>query len=346
MSDFDLNQPERTAAALGYRMPGEFEPIDAVWLTYPHNRETWPGCFERACEQYDDFIAQVARFAQVNLIGKAIDWPTNDSWIRDYGPLFVINQTGELACHDFVFNGWGGKYNAEYERDGIVPRRVAERLGIPTWLHDEVLEGGSIEVNGAGVVMTTEQCLLNQNRNRALDRPKLEALLHESLGTRHVLWLPGGIEGDDTDGHIDDVARFIAPGAIAAVRAPAGHPDHDTLERNWSALREARDANGEAFELFELPAPEPIEYDYPPDRFGPGGVNPVPASHANFLIVNAAVLVPTFGQRSDELALHAIERALPGRQAIGVRSEWLVVGLGALHCLSMQQPKSATMPRR
>jgi len=333
------HEPAESAAALGYRMPGEFEPIDAVWLTYPHNRETWPGNFDRACEQYDFFMSQVARFANVELTGEKHGWPTNDSWIRDYGPIFVTDATGGLGCHDFHFNGWGGKYNAEYHDDDLIPQRVAAALDLPIWIHDLVLEGGSIEVNGRGTVMTTAQCLLNDNRNPHLDRAAIEAELGAALGVDHVIWLPGGILGDDTDGHIDDIARFIAPNAVAAVKPDdPSHPDHDMLQRNWAALASAVDQDGQPLELIPLPAPEPIQYDFPPDRFGPGGRHPVPASYANFLIVNEAVLVPTFAQPSDEVALRRLDDAMPAHTVIGVPGDQLVVGLGALHCLSQQQP--------
>jgi agmatine deiminase len=334
-----LTRPASPAAQLGYRMPGEFEPLEAVWLTYPHNPETWPGCLERAQAQYEFFIEELARFTRVQLINRQHGLATDDSWVRDYGPIFVVNDQGSLALHDFAFNGWGGKYGGEYSHDDLIPQHIARLLNLPLWVHDLLLEGGSIDVNGKGTVLTTRQCLLNPNRNNHLTLPQIEHHLHAALGTRHIIWLPGGIVGDDTDGHIDDVARFVAPGAVVAIRAPKDHPDHEPLEANWNALKQAVDQDGQPLELFELPVPEPILYDFPPDRFGPGGLGPVPASYANFLIVNEAVLVPTFGRPSDDIALKTIERALPGRTAIGIRSEWLVVGLGALHCLSQQQPR-------
>jgi len=330
--------PEQTARALGYRMPGEFEPVEAVWLTYPHNAETWPGCLDKARQQYDFFMSQVARFADVRMTGKRHGWKTNDSWIRDYGPVFVVNDAGELACHDFIFNGWGGKYGDEYGDDDVIPVKVAELLDIPIWRHEMILEGGSIDVNGRGTVMTTEQCLLNANRNPRKRRAEIEQALHDALGTSHVIWLPGGIEGDDTDGHIDDVARFVSPDTVAAIRAPKDHQDHETLERNWTALRNATDQDGHPLNLIELPVPDPVYYDYPDDRFGPGGRKLCPASYANFLILTEAALVPTFGCAADEAALRAVEQALPGRLVIGVRAERLVVGLGAMHCLSCHQP--------
>jgi len=334
-----MSEPRGTARELGYRMPAEFEPTDAVWLTYPHNTDTWPDCLDEARRQYDQIILHVDRHARVQVLGRDHHWPTDDSWMRDYGPIFVVNNQSPspLACHDFIFNCWGDKYGP-YDQDDVVPQHVAQHLRIPIWSHDLVLEGGSIEVNGRGTVMTTEQCLLNPNRNPTLSRDDIEQRLHDALGTHHVIWLPGGIEGDDTDGHIDDVARFVAPDIVVAIRADKGHPDHATLERNWSALQAARDPSGEALRLIALPVPQPIHYDYPADAFGPGGRKQLPASYANFLIVNGAVLVPTFGQANDEVALQALAQAIPDREIIGVRSDRLVVGLGAVHCLSMQQP--------
>ena len=368
-----LTQPPQSARALGYRLPAEFEPVEALWLTYPHNLDTWPNCYEKACAQYDEFIRQAKRFVKVNVIGQDFKWKTNDSWVRDYGPIFVVkgeqkgtkarkhegtiegkgtsstnpqseirNPKSLLACHDFTFNGWGGKYDTDDYNpalDDVIPRYIARHLDIPIWSHDLILEGGSIEVNGRGTLMTTKQCLLNQNRNCKLTQAQIEESIHEALGTRHTLWLPGGIEGDDTDGHIDDVARFIAPDAIAAIRAPKESADHEMLEQNWRAIEQARDQDGRPFNLVALPVPEPMYYDYPPIGPDEGGHYQIPASYANFLILNGGVLVPIFGQKSDEIALRTLENAMPGKQIIGIRADVLVVGFGALHCLSMQQPR-------
>lgn len=336
------SSPDRTAAEMGYRMPGEFEPVDAVWVTPPHNTETWPGCFDEAVAQHAKFVDAMRKVVRVETIGpgRVHDWPSNDSWARDYGPLFVVGpERGDLACHDFVFNGWGGKYNAEYADDDVVPRRVAELLDLPIWVHDLVLEGGSVDFNGCGTVLTTEQCLLNENRNKHLTREQIARVLADCFASPHVVWLPGGIIGDDTDGHIDDIARFVSPTLIVANRAPDTHADHEMLAANLRVLREARDQNGHKFDIAELPVPDPILYNFPPDRFGPGGPGPVPASYANFLIVNDHVFVPVFGQPNDEDACEVIESATE-KTIVPIRAEHLVVGLGALHCLSMQQPKA------
>lgn len=335
-----LTTPEHTAASLGYRMPAEWSPLAAVWVTPPHNQETWPGCFDKAKAQHAAFASALEEFVPVKTPAD-LNATTNDSWIRDYGPIFVKNAKGELALHDFHFNGWGGKYGGddnEYQPDDVIPQLVAAEQNRPIWIHDLVLEGGSIEVDGMGTVMTTAQCLLNENRNPGLSQKQIERELHDALGTTHAIWLPGGIIGDDTDGHIDDIARFVNSETVLSIRAPKDHPDAEMLDRNWRALQDARNAKGVKLTVIDLPVPDPIMYDFPQDRFGPGGVNPVPASYANFLIANNAVLVPVFSQPRDDEALRIIDQAMPEHKVVPIRAEFLVVGLGALHCLSMQQP--------
>ncbi len=336
--------------------------VNCVWLSPPENPETWPGCLDAAKRQFADWVALLKRAVPVRTTAE-LGIPTNDSWIRDFGPIFVVRDEasvggpadsrggdqgghseavpGELpeklpgvACHDFHFNTWGGKYEVR-ALDDVVPQHVARELGVPIWVHDFVLEGGSVEVNGRGTVMTTEQCLLNPNRNPGLTRAQIEAKLHETLGTRHVIWLPGGIEGDDTDGHIDDVARFISPDTVAVVSASPGspdHPDYKVISANVRALRGAADQAGRPLHIVELPVPQTIMYDYP------DGKGVVPASYANFLIANGHVFVPIFGQTADDQALGVLAEAMPGYSVVPVRAESLVVGLGALHCLSQQQP--------
>lgn len=350
-----IDRPTRTARELGYRAPAEFEPIECVWVIPPHNPETWPGCFEPAQAQHADWVDAMRPYVEVRTPG-ALGIDTDDSWIRDFGPIFVVSnaaagekasdkvsdtfsRTNPLACHDFRFNAWGSKYEAVRPNDDVVPQHLADKLGLPLWVHGFVLEGGSIEVNGKGTVMTTQQCLFNANRNPWATPQQIEQTLHDALGTRHLIWLPGGIAGDDTDGHIDDVARFVSPGCVAVVVAPEGHPDHAATQRNLDALRQAKDQDGQPLHIVGLPAPEPIIYDFPelPSVETPGPA-PVPASYANFLIANDAVFVPVFDQPTDDVACGVLEKVLPGRSIVPIRAEHLVVGLGALHCLSMQQP--------
>ena len=334
-----IDRPTQSARQLGYRCPAEFEPIDCVWVVPPHNEETWPGCFEAAQAQHADWVDLMRPHVEVRTPG-SIGIDTNDSWIRDFGPIFVTNRESKtLAAHDFHFNSWGAKYEEVRPLDDVVPQHLASKLGLPLWVHDFVLEGGSIDVNGKGTVMTTQQCLFNANRNPWASQVEIEKTLHDALGTQHVIWLPGGIAGDDTDGHIDDVARFVSPECVAVVVAPQGHPDHATTQRNLDALKQAKDQEGEPLHIVGLPTPEPILYDFPPmPSVETPGLAPIPASYANFLIANDAVFVPVFGQPTDDVACGVLEKVLPGRAVVPVRAEHLVVGLGALHCLSMQQP--------
>lgn len=361
-----LTRPARSARELGYRAPAEFEPTECVWVCTPHNHETWPGCFDLARQQHADWLALMQPYVQVRTTDQ-LRIATDDSWIRDFGPIFVVKNQAEkpqskpaddsdatrqsatlsdpaaaapLACHDFRFNAWGNKYEAQRRLDDLVPQHLANQLNLPIWIHDFVLEGGSIDLNGKGTVMTTEQCLFNASRNPWAGREQIEQTLHDALGTTRVIWLPGGIAGDDTDGHIDDVARFVAPDCVAVVVAPEDHPDHAVTQRNLHALRQARDQDDQPLHIVGLPSPEPIIYDFPDqpsvDQPGPA---PVPASYANFLITTDAVFVPVFGQPTDDVACGVLEKVLPHRTIVPVRAEHLVVGLGALHCLSMQQPR-------
>ncbi len=361
----EMDLPQRSARDLGYRLSAEFEPQEAVWVTLPHNAETWPGCLLQAREQFDHFIAAlctnvIVRTTQQRRIA------TNDSWIRDYGPIFVVRdespierkrreasrrpttprelgngpgeQLSRLACHDFIFNAWGQKYGP-WDADDMAPQHIARHLHVPVWVHDFVLEGGSIDVNGKGTLMTTSQCLLNLNRNPHMSKRMIEDELREALTVDHFIWLHGGISGDDTDGHVDDVARFITPDTVAAVRVPDGHPDRDVIEGNWRVLSEARDQDGGKLNLVELPVPaEPLRYTFPSGAEYDVGRDRLPASYANFLISNGCVFMPLFGQYTDDMAMRRMEEALPHFEVIGIRSEFLVVGMGALHCLTMPQP--------
>ena len=317
-------------------MPAEWERQECVWVTRPFEESTWPGCLDEAQGQFDAFVGALEERVTVRPTQDA-GIETDDAWIRDCGPVFVVDDAGGLGCHDFAFNCWGGKYGP-WGRDDVVAQHIALEVGAKLWVHDFVLEGGAIEVNGVGTLITTEQCLLHPNRNPLASREQIESALRRSLGVRHIVWLPGGIEGDDTDGHVDDVARFVNIRTVAAPRAPEGHPDHVMLERNWRVLSDARDQDGNRLELVELPVPEPMKYDFPADEWGVGGRKTLPGSYANFVISNRSAIVPTFGQASDEVALRALEGALPGHSVVGLRCDRLLVGLGGFHCLTQPQP--------
>lgn len=344
-----LVQPPSSALDLGYRMPAEWEAQQAVWVDPPHHPETWPGCLSQAQAQFQRFIDELAMVVPVRHLAE-LGVETVDSWIRDTGPIFVVRSLEyaeassspgpslpRLALHDFHFNSWGGKYEAR-QPDDLSPQYVARHLNIPLWIHPMVLEGGSVDVNGQGALLTTGQCLLNKNRNPLMKKRDIEKSLHQALGAEHIIWLPGGIIGDDTDGHVDDIARFIKADTVAGLRAPANHPDKPMLDRNWKVLQKARDQNGQKLNLVMLPVPEPIFYDFPADRFLFAGRRPVAASYANFFMCNQKVFVPVFGQATDDQACRVLEDALSGWRIVPIRAEFLVVGMGSLHCLTQQQP--------
>jgi agmatine deiminase len=341
-----------TPSALGFRMPAEWEPQTAVWLSWPHKRASWPGQFRPVPYTFAKIVAQISRFEEVRINAAAVlqprakrlcaaagadmakvtfyDHPTNDAWCRDHGPIFVRNdRTGEVALTDWRYNAWGDKY-PPYELDNRIPPSIGRKLKLRRFENDMVLEGGSIDVNGRGLLLTSEQCLLNQNRNPELTREQIEQNLRDYLGVKTILWVGDGILGDDTDGHIDDITRFYKPdGFITAVEPNRRDPNHRILEENLERLRAFRTPAGRKFDLVTLPMPKPFAFEG----------QRVPASYANFLIINGAVLVPTFRQKKrDAEACAIIGGCFPGREVIPIDCYHLIWGLGTLHCISQQQP--------
>lgn len=353
MSDF--NTLPATPAALGYRMPAEWEPQAAIWLSWPHKLESWPGKFDPVPAVWARMIRHIVEGEDVHLLVRdaAMEaaarrvlkeeradasnvhihhFPTNDAWIRDYGPIFVTNPAAEhpLLAIDWGYNAWGGKY-PPFDLDDAIPRRVArEVLKVPVVDGGMILEGGSIDVNGAGLLLTTEACLLNPNRNPHLTREQIEKRLRDYLGVRQVLWLGDGIVGDDTDGHIDDLTRFVAEETVVTVvETDRGDENYPMLEENLERLRDLRHTAGVSLDIITMPMPDPVEFEG--DR--------LPASYANFLITNAAVLVPTYDcRRKDDEACGILRTLFPDRKVVGIRSTDLVLGLGSFHCVSQQQP--------
>jgi agmatine deiminase len=339
---------------LGFRMPAEWAPHQATWLSWPHNPETWPEVLGPAEAAMAQAVATLAAGETVRinvlgpeheahvrgLLGAVADvsgvvfhhFPTNDAWCRDHGAIFVHDDAGRLAALDCGFNAWGGKY-PPWDLDDAIPASMADALGVPRFEGGMILEGGSIDVNGAGTVLTTRQCLLNENRNPGLGRAAIEERLGLLLGVRQVLWLGDGIVGDDTDGHIDDITRFVAEDAVVTVVEPdPGDPNHVPLAENLALLREMRLIDGRPLRVFELPMPEPVELD---------GVR-LPASYANFYIGNEVVLLPAFDQPADAEAARILAGCFPGRRIVPIRATELVVGLGAFHCLTQQVPRVRT----
>jgi agmatine deiminase len=351
-----------TPAAQGYRMPAEWEPHAATWLAWPHERSDWPGPGKLEAVRWvyteiirhlvpgervrvlvqDEALERQARtmLRRVGVDAGRVDWfriPTDRAWTRDYCPVFVRGQDGDVGLVGWRFTGWA-KY-PNYKRDTAVPQRLARRLRRPLWLpvtgtdgarRRVVLEGGAIDVNGRGALLTTEECLLSpvQARNPGLSRPELERILGDHLGVRKVLWLGEGIAGDDTHGHVDDLARFVDPHTVAlAVCEDPVDDNYERLRDNRERLRGMTDQDDAPLRIVELPMPAPLTFDG----------QRLPASYANFYVGNAVVLVPTFNDPADRRALAILADLFPTRRVVGIHAVDLVLGLGTLHCMTQQE---------
>lgn len=351
MADSHANTP----AELGFRMPPEWYPHHATWLTWPKDPETWPGRVAAVEEIYLQMIAALTPHETVELLVDDHETEqavrrrcspaatanirfhhlrTVDSWIRDYGPNFLVGAGGEGAFNDWNFNAWGNKYEELKQDDGI-PRQLEKFLNLRRFSPGVVMEGGSIEVNGAGCVLTTEQCLLNPNRNPQLDRKQIEQYLKDYLGVTRVLWLGEGIVGDDTDGHIDDIARFVAPGVVVcAIEDDPSDANYEILRDNLARLRAMTDAFGKKFEIVTLPMPGIVGGT----STGTRDLERLPASYANFYIANSVVLLPVFGHANDSRAEATLQQVFPERRVVPINCEPLVWGMGTIHCVTQQQP--------
>lgn len=347
--------PLTVPGKLGYRWPAEWSPHEATWLAWPKNRTTWPAHLEEATESWAAMAKALSPGERVEILVDSAPMesaarnllsargvslanvrfhsiPTDDAWMRDSGPIFISKaeaagpKAPALAC--WKFNGWGGK--KECAKDARVPAAVARLLGLRSFEPDFVLEGGSIDGDGEGTVLTSEQCLLHPNRGAQRTKPDVERTLGDFLGASKVLWMGDGIAGDDTDGHVDDFARFVAPGVVVACEEK--DPDdenHAPLQDNLERLRKATDAAGRPLKVVPIPMPPPL--------FSDAGLR-LPASHANFYIGNAAVLVPVFAGPTDALAIGILRPLFPGRRIVGIDCRALVIGGGGLHCVTQQQP--------
>ncbi len=357
----------KTPRGAGYRMPAEWERHEATWLAWPHNPTDWPGKFQSIPWLYAEIVRILARNESVHLlVGSAAEearaksmleraganldavlfhrWPTNRVWTRDTGPIFIRNAKGQVGLTNWRFNGWA-KYS-DWLLDDKLPGRAAKLLGVPAWepeieiaqgkrkaAHRVVLEGGSIDTNGQGTLLTTEECLLSevQQRNPGVSREQLECAFHDYLGIDQVLWLGNGIAGDDTHGHVDDITRFVAADTIVtAVEPDTSDYNHAPLADNLQRLKAARTPQGKQFTIVELPLPRPVVFRG----------QRLPASYANFYIANGTVLVPTFHDPNDRVALNVLAELFPEREVIGIHAVDLVWGLGTLHCMTQQQPAS------
>ncbi len=338
----------------GFRMPAEWEPQEAVWLAWPHNAETFGKYLDEVQTTYIELIKVISpaqhvhlcvndgeekKKVQVLLKNAEIhnenvifhDISTIDVWMRDYGPTFLtsVDSPQRLAMIDWDFNAWGNKY-PELIADSQIPHLMHNSLQCTRFHPEIVLEGGSIEVNGEGTLLTTEQCLLHPNRNPQLSRPEIEHLLTEYLNVSKILWLQHGIVGDDTDGHIDDVARFISPTTILCAYEENTHDENYLpLHANYLRLCQMTTAKGQLLRVIKLPMPAKVELHG----------SRLPASYLNFYIGNKAVVVPLFGDPHDAPALKILQDNFPNRKVVGIHSKALVYGLGSFHCITQQQPK-------
>jgi agmatine deiminase len=351
-----------TPRALGYRMPAEWDRHEGTWLAWPHNPEDWPGKFQTIPWVYAEIVRLLTARERVHLLVKDAkaerraqqileraganlervsfhQWPTDRGWLRDSGPIFVRDAADRVGLTNWRFNAWA-KYG-NWRWDEQVPGRVAELLGVPEWkpsivlkdgsAHRLVLEGGSIDTNGAGILLTTEECLLSevQQRNPGVRREMMEQAFHDFLGIDRVIWLGRGVAGDDTHGHVDDISRFVgAETIVTAVEPDVRDANHAPLAENLERLKAARTPDGKQFTLIELPLPRPVVFNR----------HRLPASYANFYIADGLVLVPTFHDVNDRVALNILAEVFPNREVIGIHSVDLVWGLGTLHCMTQQQP--------
>ncbi|MDV3243865.1 MAG: agmatine deiminase family protein [Nitrososphaerales archaeon] len=332
--------------SMGYRMPAEWERHEGTWLTWPKNLETFSTVqIEAVRRSFTEMIVELCEGERVDLLvddermeksaASSVGSNSNlvfhrirsaDVWIRDYGPIFVKNRS--VAATKWVFNSWGGKYD-DLRPDDETGLAVARQTGLKVFEAGAVLEGGSVDVNGRGTLLTTKQCLLNKNRNPGLSATQIEGLLRDYLGATKVIWLDSGIVGDDTDGHIDDVARFVTKDTVVCMaESDRGDANHAPLADNLELLRRAKTADGRRLNVVPLEMPDPVDSEY----------GRHPASYANFYVANSVVLVPTFDSPNDEKALVALERLFPSRKVVGVDCRALVRGLGTVHCVTQQQP--------
>jgi agmatine deiminase len=327
-------------------MPAEWEPHEATWIAWPHNRDDWPGRFAPVPWVYAEIVRKLSLVEKVRILVEnrtleevakrllrkagarmeAVEFVpclTNRAWTRDYGPLFVKGRRGQIGLTAWHFNAWA-KYD-EWEHDAAVPAFLGKRLNLPAWTPDMVLEGGSIDVNGAGLLLTTEECLLSpvQARNPGFTRQQIERRLRDYLSIDRVIWLGNGIAGDDTHGHVDDLARFVGPKTVVVAS------ERDRSDANYGALRENYAIlRAEGLRVVKLPMPRPLIF----------AGQRLPASYANFYIANGLVLVPTFNDANDRVALTILARLFPDREVVGINCTELIWGLGALHCMTQQQP--------
>jgi agmatine deiminase len=349
-----LDTSNLTPKRLGYRFPAEWEKHAATWISWPHNLETWPGPKLKAMmPAYMQFIKEITagELVRINVedqkmkgrVQRQLDkyeieheqvqfyyHPTNDSWCRDHGPTFLVNEMGEhrKIVVDWEYNAWGGKY-PPFDLDNEIPKKIGEALNLPVYTPGIVMEGGSVEFNGNGAVISTESCLLNKNRNPHLSKKEIERYLVEFYGVDEIIWLREGIIGDDTDGHIDDLTRFVNKDTVISIyENDSTDENFEILKRNIKLLNKVRLLNDKQLNVVELPMPHPVFSE---------GLR-LPASYANFYISNNRVIVPAYHCEFDEMIIEVLAQFFPDRKVISIDSTEIIWGLGSFHCLSQQEP--------
>jgi agmatine deiminase len=355
LSDFPSSRlSDFTPKQLGYYFPAEFAPHLATWLSWPHKEASWPGKIRTIYPPYIAFIKELTKgeLVRINIAGEAMKvfavemledggvdltnvefffHPTNDAWCRDHGPAFLINPAAEQkkVIVDWNYNAWGNKY-PPFELDDVIPTLIGKHFNIPVFHPGIIMEGGSVEFNGKGTVMTSTACLLNPNRNPQLNQAQIENYLCNYYGMDQVLWVDEGIVGDDTDGHIDDTVRFVNEDTvITVIEENKKDENYALLRHNLDQLKRMRLSNGKQLNIVELPMPDEMIYE---DQR-------LPASYVNFYIANKSVIVPTFRGNKDEKALQIIQESFPDRTVTGIDSTDIIWGLGSFHCLSQQEPQ-------
>ncbi|MCZ2223354.1 MAG: agmatine deiminase family protein [Chitinophagales bacterium] len=344
-----LNSPKQQ----GYYFPAEFAPHKATWLSWPHKEASWPGKIEKIYPNYSLFIKYLAlsekvcinvndeamkQFAISHLQKASVNLsnveffihPTNDAWCRDHGPAFLLHKTeNKKAIVDWDYNAWGNKY-PPYDLDDVIPTLIAKQFNLPIFYPKIVMEGGSVEFNGAGTLITSTSCLLNKNRNPQLNQQQIEEYLINYYGVEQILWVDEGIIGDDTDGHIDDTVRFVNEDTVLTViEENKNDENHHLLQHNLKQLKQMRLLNGKQLNIIELPMPDEVIYEE----------QRLPAAYANFYIANKFVIVPTYRCKKDDKALQIIQSCFKDREVIGIDSTDIIWGLGSFHCLSQQEPE-------
>jgi len=342
-----------TPKQLGYYFPAEFAPHQSTWLSWPHKEASWPGKIHTIFPSYVAFIKTLVRFEEVNinvcdeamklsatllLQDAGVDMsrvhfymhPTNDAWCRDHGPAFLLNKQdpSKKAIVDWNYNAWGNKY-PPFDLDDVIPTKIGKSMGLEVFHPGIIMEGGSVDFNGAGTVITSTACLLNPNRNPHLNQSQIEQYLMDYYGQEQVLWVDEGIVGDDTDGHIDDTVRFVNEDTvITVIEENRKDENYALLQHNLKQLHTMRLLNGKQLNIVEIPMPDDVIWE---DQR-------LPASYANFYIANQQVIVPTYKCSKDDEVLSSIQACFPGREVIGIDSTDIIWGLGSFHCLSQQEP--------